>query len=72
MGSEPTSAIFRALPIFVSAYTCQQNVFSILTELESPTRDRKLTVRPRELSHLVPTLKLHPPHRSHCATKHTG
>ena len=50
VGSESTLAIVGALPIFVSAYTCQQNAFSIITELENPTQPRKLAVRPRPVT----------------------
>jgi len=35
-----SEAIFRAVPIVTLAYTCQMNLFSLLTTLENPTRKR--------------------------------
>ena len=41
--SAPSRA-FAALPIFINAFTCQQNCFTVLRELETPTHARKLLV----------------------------
>ena len=35
-------AALRALPIFVFAFTCHQNIFSITNELREPSRERTL------------------------------
>ena len=38
------SRAFAALPIFINAFTCQQNCFTVLRELDTPTRARKMLV----------------------------
>lgn len=50
LGSAPPLAVLATVPTFINAFTCQQNVFSILNELERPTPARKLGVTCAALS----------------------
>ena len=36
--------IWCALPLFINAFTCQQNAFNVLGELSRPTHDRQMAV----------------------------
>jgi amino acid permease len=36
--------LFRVFPIFLFSYTCQQNTYNIISELERPTPSRMNTV----------------------------
>lgn len=38
------SRAFAALPLFINAFCCQQNCFTVLRELDTPTRARKMLV----------------------------
>ena len=44
MGSESPRQVFCALPLFINAFTCQQNAFNALGELRNPTTTRRTCV----------------------------
>lgn len=43
-GARSPLAVFCTLPLFINAFTCQQNFFNVLGELGTPTRARRTRV----------------------------